>query len=85
MIWAENNLECRHYASVVRAPHHNKISLGQGNDNTNVVFDTNTTERSSKDIQPNNVNLSEMCFSIQYVMAKGKTKWRNPRLALYDM
>ena len=58
-ILAENNLESRHYASAVRAPHHNKISLGQGNDNTDVVFDTNTTERSSKDIQPTNVNLFE--------------------------
>ena len=61
LLLAEKNLESKHYASVVRAHHHNKISLGQGNDNTDVVFDTNRTERSSKDIQPTNVNLSEMC------------------------
>ena len=61
LLLAEKNLESKHYASVVRAHHHNKISLGQGNDNTDVVFDTNRTERSSKDIQPTNVNLSKMC------------------------
>ena len=55
----KKKLESRNYASAVRASHHNKISLGQGNDNTDVVFDTNTTERSSKDIQPTNVNLFE--------------------------
>ena len=61
LLLAEKNLESKYYVSVVRAHHHNKIILGQGNDNTDVVFDTNRTERSSKNIEPTNVNLSEMC------------------------
>ena len=72
IIWAETNLGSRHYASAVRAPHYNKISLGQGNDNTDVVFDTNTTERSSKDIQSTNVNLFE-CNLINFF--NGSPSW----------
>ena len=39
-------------------PNYHKISFGQGNDNTDVVFDSiSTTERLSEDIDANNVKL----------------------------
>ena len=45
-------------------PHHHKITFGQGNDNTDVTFDTNITSRSSKHLtEHNNVESFEIYFT----------------------
>jgi hypothetical protein len=42
-------------------PHNHKITFGQGNDNADVVYATNITSRSSKDIiESNNVESLEI-------------------------
>ena len=45
-------------------PHHHKITFGQGNDDTDVVYDTNITSRSSKHLtERNNVESFEIYFT----------------------